>query len=162
MKIRSALSSDVPSIATLCDSLGYPASEQTVARRLERVLGDGRHALFVAEGPEGEIAGWVHICERLLVIAGRQAAIEGLVVGREHRRRGMGRLLMERAEQWARARDCTEVKLRSNVERQQAREFYEGIGYVQVSTQRAYLRELADGDSPRSARSPDRSHKGSV
>ena len=144
MKIRSAQTTDAPSIAALCGQLGYPAGEQTVARRLERLLGDDRHAVLVAEGPDGEVAGWVHVCKRLLVLAEPQAAIEGVVVEETCRRQGIGRLLMERAEQWARTRGCTAIGLRSNVERQAAHLFYEGIGYRHFKSQRAYLLELRD------------------
>jgi GNAT superfamily N-acetyltransferase len=144
MKIRSALPSDAASIAALSAQMGYPASEEAMVRRLDRVLGDERHAVFVAEGRDGEVAGWVHVCERLLLLSEPQAAIEGLVVEQADRRQGTGRRLMAEAEQWARARGCTEVKLRSNVEREVAHLFYEAIGYNHAKTQRAYRFPLQD------------------
>jgi GNAT superfamily N-acetyltransferase len=145
MKIRAALQDDAASIAALSAQLGYPASQEAMEKRLQGVLGDEGHAVFVVEAQDCEVLGWVHVSERPILLTGLQAAIGGLVVDQAYRRRGIGRRLMAEAEEWARARGCTEVKLRSNIEREAAHLFYQGIGYSHTKTQQAYVRDLQDG-----------------
>jgi N-acetylglutamate synthase-like GNAT family acetyltransferase len=140
--IRSARPADAGRMARLCQQLGYPASQEQVARRLAQIEREKRHAVYVAERADGHVIGWVHVCVRHLVLADPQAEIEGLVVDEGYRHGGVGRSLMERAERWARAQGCAAVFLRSNVVREAAHVFYERIGYRHVKTQRAFRRRL--------------------
>ena len=75
-------------------------------------------------------------------MADPQAEIGGLVVDEDHRCCGVGRLLMQQAEQWAREKGCSEVYLRSNVVREGAHAFYEGIGYSSAKTSMAFRKAL--------------------
>jgi GNAT superfamily N-acetyltransferase len=140
--LRPARPGDAGRLAELCGQLGYPSSPQSLRRRLSGILPDEDQAVYVAQGPDGDVVGWVHVALRPLLLAGPQAEIRGLVVDQAHRRRGLGRLLMERAERWARDRGCLAVHLRSNVDREETPFFYEGIGYTQAETSRTFCREL--------------------
>ena len=55
--------------------------------------------------------------------------ITALVVGRNARRHGVGRLLMRHAEQMAVAQGCEFVELTSAADRADAHAFYRSIGY---------------------------------
>jgi GNAT superfamily N-acetyltransferase len=113
-----------------------------VQRRLCQLRQDEEHAVYVAEQPNGRVVGWVHVHIRELVVTDRQAEIGGLVVDEEYRNRGVGRLLMERVEQWAREKECETVQLRSNVVRKNAHAFYERIGYDNVKAQLTFSKDL--------------------
>ena len=126
----------------LCQQLGYSASQEQVQRRLNQIQPEDGNAVYVAERSDGRVIGWVQVRVRQLVVADQQAEIEGLVVDEGYRRCGVGRLLMERAERWARAKGCGVVHLRSNVVRKEAHSFYEGIGYSNVKTQWTFRKEL--------------------
>jgi ribosomal protein S18 acetylase RimI-like enzyme len=52
-----------------------------------------------------------------------------LVVSRQARRRGVGKLLMERVEQIGSAAGCEFVELTSAMDRAEAHAFYRSIGY---------------------------------
>jgi len=140
--IRLADSGDVARIASLCGQLDYPASEREIRLRLDRILKEKDHAVYVAEKRDALVVGWVHVCARRLLIFDGYAEIEALVVDDGCRRRGIGRRLMERAEEWTRARRCKTVNLRSNIVREGAREFYEGIGYSIIKTQSVFRKNL--------------------
>ncbi|MEW6717666.1 MAG: GNAT family N-acetyltransferase [Chloroflexota bacterium] len=142
VKVRPAQIGDATRIATLCTDLGYPAIPEQIKHRLKSILPEDDHAIFVAELPERQVIGWVHVCLRKLVVAEQQAEIEGLVVDKALRCQGVGRLLMEEAERWGRNKKCTCVYLRSNVNRNEAHAFYESIGYNLIKTQRAYKKSL--------------------
>lgn len=107
--IRLARAGEAGRIAVLCQQLGYPASQGQEQRRLDQVQQDENHAVYVAEQSGGYVVGWVHVCVRQLVVADPQAEIGGLVVDEGHRSRGVGRLLMEQAERWAREKGCWAV-----------------------------------------------------
>ncbi len=55
--------------------------------------------------------------------------VNALLVHREHRRRGIGSLLMRAIEEWARSRDATLVALETWVDSSVSVPFYEAAGY---------------------------------
>lgn len=132
--VRPATTRDAKRVAALCQQLGYPASQEEVQRRLNQIQQDEYHALSVAELSNGHVIGWVHVYVSKLVIADPQAEIGGLVVDESYRRCGVGQLLMQHAEEWARQRKCSAVRIRSNLARKGAHLFYERIGYSNVKT----------------------------
>jgi GNAT superfamily N-acetyltransferase len=133
---------DVDRLAVLCEQLGYPSTPAQVHQRLGQVLQDEDQAVFVAEGVAGQVVGWVQVFGRQLLVVDRHAELGGLVVDEGHRGRGVGPQLMEQAEDWARARGCEALYVRSNVVREGAHRFYEGIGYAQIKTSRVFLKDL--------------------
>ncbi|RME89494.1 MAG: GNAT family N-acetyltransferase [Anaerolineae bacterium] len=140
--IRLAAASDAEQLAPLCDQLGYPSTPQEVAARMERILGDERHAVFVAADRKGNLIGWVHVYLRPLLEEDLSAEVGGMVVEESYRLHGAGRLLMQHAEDWARQRGCRYVTVRSNIIRTAAHQFYERLGYVRIKTQLAFRKFL--------------------
>jgi ribosomal protein S18 acetylase RimI-like enzyme len=140
--VRMATRDDIERIAALCEQLGYPTSKQRAQQRLEGILDQPGHRVLVAEIPEGDIAGWVHIFVRPLVITDLHAEIGGLVVDEAYRRSGVGRLLMRSAEDWARNQECKNVRLRSRIQRKLAHAFYERIGYTTTKTSLNFVKTI--------------------
>jgi ribosomal protein S18 acetylase RimI-like enzyme len=90
-------------------------------------------ALLVAEHA-GEVVGFVRLMERgtpdvPFFVARRYAQIEEIVVAEAFRRRGVGRLLMEQAHQWARGRGLQSVELTVWEFNEGAIALYESLGY---------------------------------
>ncbi len=142
LRIRAATGRDAHRIAALATQLGYPSTSEQVSERLAFLLHDPEHAVYVAESLDGNVVGWVHAGVRCLVESDPEAEIGGLVVDENHRRSGAGRLLMARAEEWARSKGLKSVYLRSNVIRNEAHNFYEKLGCRVVKTQRAYRKTI--------------------
>jgi len=140
--IRACRPQDVPRLAALCGQLGYPVSREMVRRRLEEVMGDAAHVVYVAQAEDGEVVGWAHAFVRRLLMVEPHVEVGGLVVDEERRGRGVGRLLMEAVESWAREQGCQAVYLRSNVVRRDAHRFYEQIGYANIKTSLTFRKEL--------------------
>jgi GNAT superfamily N-acetyltransferase len=140
--IRPAVPADAWQIADLCGQLGYPASEAQILQRLARIRDEQNHAVYVAERLRTHVIGWVHVYVPWLLMVERRAEIGGLVVDEGHRHSSIGRGLMERAEEWARAVGCEVVHLRSNVAREGAHRFYERLGFCQASMQQTFEKAL--------------------
>jgi len=139
--IRPARAEDAGRIAELSGQLGYPAAEEDIRRRLAAIEQDGRGVVYVAEA-DGQAIGWVHVYSAPQLESDPHAEIGGLVVDEAHRGCGVGRLLMQEAEDWAREHGCREVRVRSNVIREQAHIFYERIDYINVKTQKVFRKIL--------------------
>jgi len=142
LKIRAATAEDADRIAALSTELGYPSSEEQVRGRLARIEKDSDHAVFVAEVENDPVIGWVHVCVSRLVENDPEGEIGGLVVDERHRGSGVGKFLMERAEQWAREKSLKSVYLRSNIIRKDAHTFYQRLGYRVLKTQYAFRKLL--------------------
>ncbi len=139
-RVRTARQGDAAAIALLAGQLGYPSSPAQIQRRLARILRDSQHAAYVAVDAQGQVGGWIHAFVYRLVESDVQAEIGGLVVSRDFRGRGLGNLLMDRAERWARSKGLKSVYLRSNVIRENAHAFYRKRGYQVIKTQHAFLK----------------------
>jgi N-acetylglutamate synthase-like GNAT family acetyltransferase len=139
--IRDAALADAARIAELSTQLGYPSTTEQALVRLRSLPQDGTHAVYVAENEHG-VVGWVHVYEHLPVCHDRVAEVTGLVVDAGCRGTGVGKRLMEAAENWTRARGLDTVVLRSNVIREPAHKFYENVGYSRIKTQHAFRKVL--------------------
>ena len=136
VRIRVALPEDASALAVLTGELGYPVAASAMEARLEEVAGDPHHGVFVADA--GSIAGWIHVALVLTLESGRYAEIRGLVVGRAYRRDGIGRRLVAAAEEWARCTECSRVRVRTNIVREEAPRFYTALGYELSKTQAVF------------------------
>jgi predicted N-acetyltransferase YhbS len=146
--IRAARMSDAAEIARLTAQLGYDVSEADAVDRLSRILVRGGEQFLVADVGGGAV-GWVHAVLAEYVDAEPFVLIGGLVVDRKHRRSGVGRALMERAETWAREQGCSMVRLTSSAARHAAHRFYEDLGYRNIKTQYSFIKPLDDAAAAR-------------
>jgi ribosomal protein S18 acetylase RimI-like enzyme len=90
-------------------------------------------AFYIAE-EEGQIVGAVHVLVRQapdipIMVPRRYAVVENIAVSSAHRRRGIGRALMERAQRWAADRALTQIELSVWEFNDGARAFYQELGY---------------------------------
>jgi GNAT superfamily N-acetyltransferase len=141
LKIRRARISDASRVAELSGELGYPATAQEMKERLASLKPASQHAVFVAEAGKSVI-GWLHVSVTPLLEVPRRAEVNGLIVAEGRRSSGAGSRLLEAAEQWARAKACKGMSVRSNVIRERAHSFYERQGYAHFKTQKAFRKAL--------------------
>jgi GNAT superfamily N-acetyltransferase len=139
--IREARNEDAQQLTGLTEQLGYRVDSSLVARQLKPLLRDPDHEIFVSE-LDGTLVGWVHVY-RSPLFYGSFAEIGGLVVDESFRGQGLGRALMEKAEEWARSKGIPEIRLRSGGHRKEAHIFYERIGYEQIKQQKVFSKTLS-------------------
>jgi len=139
--IRAARADDAAAIAVLAGQLGYPATREEIERRLGEMNGREVQVVLVAEA-QGRVIGWAHVAVEGHLVTDVRAELRALVVAEEQRSGGVGRRLLEAAENWARERGCGEIGLRSNVLRERAHPFYLRNGYGHYKTQKTFRKKL--------------------
>lgn len=147
MTIRVAVSSDAAVIARLTAALGYAADEESVAGRLER-LGRDRHQIVLVAVLDERVVGWLQAHAFDTVESGFRVEIVGLIVSEVVRRRGVGRVLVQHAEQWGRDLGAETMVVRSNTTRVGSHAFYPALGYSPSKTQAVYRKILKTEPNP--------------
>jgi ribosomal protein S18 acetylase RimI-like enzyme len=140
--VRQMRAEDTSSVAALTTQLGYPATEDAIRRRYDLIKDRWDARLFVAQHAGNVIVGWVHVQATYLLECDARAEIWGLVVSENARGSGVGRRLVEAAEEWALMRGLDVIVLRSNYLRTEAQGFYEHLGYTVTKTQNAFRKNL--------------------
>ncbi len=139
--VREAKLSDVAAICSISSNdLGYKCEEQFVKERLEQ-LDATWEVVFVAE-LNGAVVGYVHAEIYSLLYWEPMVNILGLAVSSDCRRKGAGKTLMKRVEEWAKERGITEIRLNSGGTRKEAHEFYRAIGFDDEKVQIRFLKEV--------------------
>ncbi len=130
--IRPVVGSDANDLVDLLASLGFPAPLEEVDERLQRLM-EANEAVLVAAGGD-RLLGFVSIhVTPVLHRAASVGRLTALVVAPDHRRRGIGRTLVEAAEVLLIARGCEMIEITSNLKLTEAHEFYERLGYARTS-----------------------------
>jgi GNAT superfamily N-acetyltransferase len=140
--VRAMTSDDAQAVASLCHELGYPATPAQIERRFHWLERDPDQGLFVAQSPDGQVVGWLHTQGRHFLESEPYAEIGGLVVQTGHRRQGIGAALLAEAEEWASRHGYAELRVRSNMARTEAHQFYPSKGFRLAKTQHVYVKSV--------------------
>ncbi len=155
MNIREATRQDVSAVVSLLaqDQLG--SQREAVSDPLpdaywsafEAIDRDPNHRLVVAED-DGEVVGTLQLTflPHLTFQGGWRAQIEAVRIAANRRGQGLGRVLFEWAIAEATQRGCHLVQLTTNKGRDDARQFYESLGFEATHEgMKLYLRGGATG-----------------
>ncbi len=104
---------------------------------IQEILDGEASTIFVAEA-KGEVAGFAEVIVKdtppvPVMVPRRFAVVDTLAVDEKHRRAGVGRALMEQAEQFAREHGARDMELSVYRFNQGAVRFYEELGYQTAS-----------------------------
>jgi ribosomal protein S18 acetylase RimI-like enzyme len=143
--IREATERDYEALCTLIEEVDK-MHRDALPRRFKASEGPARSrnyivsailtrdvGLFVAE-IEGQPLGFVHVTVRdtpeiPILVPRRYAVVDNLAVKSTHRRRGVGRALMKKAEAWAKAQGATSIELTVYNFNEAGQDFYRELGY---------------------------------
>ena len=141
MQIRKLRPSDASAAQELLKQLGYDADTNDLTHRIEHVLVAENHFGAVAED-QGKVIGLMHVYERPALEKPCEAVVQSLIVDARLRNMGIGRALMDAAEAWARNIGLTNVILSTHIDREDARTFYERLGYERVATSHLMRKQI--------------------
>jgi len=130
ISIRDAISTDASDLAHLIKELGYPAEAREVWSRVEKL--PETYRTLVAE-VAGRVVGFVRMLTLPVYEHPRPIGwILALSVSSTKRRIGVGRALIKAAEKHYRALGVNDVRLSSGLQRTEAHEFYDKLGFDKV------------------------------
>ena len=130
-------------MADLAAQLGYQCTGQEIQRRLEEMQDSREYAVYIAELSECRVVGWIAAYVFRAVELDTFAEITGLIVDETVRSNGIGKILLDATENWARHVGCTSISVHSNVTRDRAHRFYENNGFELLKTQRLFHKPLS-------------------
>ena len=135
--IRPAELSDSDALFTLASAFTASLSvERSAFESSLNALLQSPGAFIAVASDSGRVVGYVLGFDHHTFYAnGRVSWVEEIMVSEEVRRRGVGRLLMESFEQWARSRQSKLIALATR----RAAPFYQSIGYDESAS---YFRRL--------------------
>ena len=140
--IRGARLSDAQYITDLNDQLGYPSTIEGVKDRLTEMLNSDSHEIYVAEIENEKVVGWIHVFGAIRLESSRFAELGGLIVSSEMRGRKIGEKLVDKAENWAKEKGYTKIRVRCQVKRERAHNFYEKENYSLIKDQKVFEKVL--------------------
>jgi len=141
MQIREATISDLPILRDLTEQLGYPLAELDLRNNLEIILGNDNEIIYVMAENDKPIA-WIHIFHTIRLESGSFCELGGLIVDKNYRSKGIGKLMIEKAIEWTKQRNVPVLKLRSNVIRKDAHRFYTNFGFREIKEQKVFEMKL--------------------
>ncbi len=131
---REATKSDLPQIIGLLSQLSLRGEPNTPLKKAESIFRKIRrypfYKIYVTVLDE-QIVGVFElvIMDNLAHLGMPSAIIEDVVVAAEHRRRGIGKVMMNYAMNVCREMGCYKLALSSNLKREEAHDFYESLGF---------------------------------
>jgi GNAT superfamily N-acetyltransferase len=143
LRVRKLRPDDAASVVRLLHQLGYATDEVEVRHRIKSWARDERATALGAS-----VDGRVVACAAVYVVPfferpGSRARLVALVVDAGYRQRGIGRMLVDRAREFASRRGAVEIEVTSRRTRADAHRFYTDLGFADVSGRsRRYIAEL--------------------
>lgn len=141
MHIRPAVPTDREQLSRFFESLWPESSTEEHGRELAEILeGKQRGSLplvvFVAEGLDGALVGFIEIGLRSHADGCDPSApvgfVEGWFVTEGERRKGVGRQLIEAAEDWARRQGCKEMASDTWIDNGVSQRAHEALNFAVV------------------------------
>jgi len=137
IKVREATAEDAAGIYALARELAETVGDSTpeeeaVRARLEELLDEPRARVLVAENEDGLVGGASFWIKPDLAHGDTIVEVPMLVVAEDHRRSGVGRLLMEEVRNVASDNGASQIELVATRANVTAREFYRSLGFVEA------------------------------
>jgi GNAT superfamily N-acetyltransferase len=132
LKLREAKLSDVPSLVELIHELGHEIDEKSVTKNLKLLKKTDEVPLVATL--DKRVVGLCGVSRRVVIHRSAPLGrITVLVVSQSAQGRGIGRMLVEAAEEWMRKGGCKIVEVTSNDRRPAAHAFYRHMGFERSS-----------------------------
>jgi ribosomal protein S18 acetylase RimI-like enzyme len=137
IKVREATTKDATDIQMLARELAEtvgdaPPVEEAVRKRLEELLETPRSRVLVVENGRGVVGAASFWIKPDLAHGDIVVEVPMLVVAADHRRNGVGRLLMEEVRSVASENGASLIELVATTANVAAREFYSSLGFVEA------------------------------
>lgn len=138
-EIRSADYNDIYLLNQEFNPKLYSFSAERVKERIEFITKNTKDIIFVSEQGH-EVIGYIHGSPYELLFSDSLINVLGFVVKEKYRNNGIGSILIESLECWAKSNGFSGIKLLTHPRRVNAHRFYERHGYVHTKDQKNYMK----------------------
>jgi predicted N-acetyltransferase YhbS len=144
--VREVRIADYPDIYVLNQHFNPNLSvftEEKVKEKLVTLTTNTKDLILVYE-QNNEVIGYIHGSPYELLFSDSLVNVLGFVVKKEYRSQGIGHILIECLEQWAKTAGYSGIKLLSHPSRVQAHNFYERRGYKFTKDQKNFIKTFGE------------------
>lgn len=140
IRIEPATAHDLDALGGLLQQLfaieaDFHFDAAKTGRALQQLIDDNRACVLVAREDDKVIG----MCTAQLVISTAEGAysawVEDVVIDSQHRGKGLGKLLLNVLEEWAKGQGATRLQLLADMQNEPALEFYRHNGWQQLQLQ---------------------------
>lgn len=136
--IRECKVNDCKDIVSLnSNEMGYEYPIEDTMKQLQRLLNDSNHKIYVAVTSD-KVVGYIHANNYDLIYSPHLKNIMGIAVSSNFRKSGIGKMLLDEVEQWAKDTGAFGVRLVSGETRIGAHAFYKACGYEENKSQKNF------------------------
>lgn len=139
--IREIVLQDAEEVSSLSKQLGYDLSAPQTASQIQEILSSPDNCAFVGLDHE-KVIGWVHAFKTIRIETNTFVEIGGLVVDENYRSKGVGKKLVDRIKQWCIEQEIRSLRVRCNIKRTAAHQFYLTLGFSEMKEQKVFGMEL--------------------
>jgi GNAT superfamily N-acetyltransferase len=137
IQIKTLTIEHAQDVQRLSEQLGYPLPSDEIENNIKEVISNNDHATFVAV-KDGKIVGWIHGFKAVFLESKPFVEIGGLVVDENYRGKGIGKKLIERIKQWCLKKQISTLRVRSQLKRKEAHQFYLNNGFKEIKEQKVF------------------------
>jgi ribosomal protein S18 acetylase RimI-like enzyme len=135
--IRQLRKDDIKIVRQLMHELGYPLDEEELLFNINKI--NQRNGIILVAESGGNVAGCLCAVINVSLAEGMFGEIVSLVVSREYRGSGIGKCLVNQAEDWLKPK-VEKIRIRANSIRLEAHKFYKSLDYKEVKTQKSFIK----------------------
>jgi GNAT superfamily N-acetyltransferase len=135
--LREIMPGDAAAVAILSGQLGYTISEEQTLQNIQTIIKSKTSTAFVAVYDK-EVIGWTSVSYNIQLESRPSAELRGLVIDERYRKKGIGKMLVEKAKEWGRERGIELLRLRCNVKRTETHIFYVRLGFTETKQQKVF------------------------
>jgi len=139
INIRKIKTTDYNDIYILNQELGYFYPIDKVKERIAYITENTKDIILVAQ-QDNEVIGYIHGSPYELLYSDSLIDIRGFVVKEKYRNTGVGSVLINSLECWAKENGYSGIRLVSGFHRVNAHRFYEKHGYINRKNQKNFIK----------------------
>ena len=143
LNVRAAIKDDCSGITHLTNQLGYPSTLEKICEIMDLVLAHKDHQVFIAENGN-IIVGYIHLIQSMRIGSIPFVEIAAFIIDESSRSVGVGSALIGESEKWASSLGLKDIRIRSNIIRQEAHKFFQNRGFQNIKTQEVFLKNISD------------------
>jgi N-acetylglutamate synthase-like GNAT family acetyltransferase len=141
--VRPAQKKDCSEITNLTNQLGYPSSLEKIGEIMDLVLVHNDHQVYIAE-KDDTIVGYIHLIQSMRIGSNPFVEIAAFIIDESARSMGVGSSLINETERWATGLGFKDIRIRSNIIRQEAHHFFQNRGFQNIKTQEVFSKHIPD------------------